>query len=118
MKEPTQATASLAAFLGIDPAGFDRSLLTEKVNSSQVHKFPRLYHTGIKLKEYFRRNDFHWAAHFVVITGKRFFKVLGENKNHTPSLERPVKEQLLKTYDQDIADLENMLQRDLSMWRM
>jgi hypothetical protein len=53
-----------------------------------------------------------------VITGKRFFKVLGENKKRTPSLERPAKEQLLKTYDQDIADLENMLQRDLSMWRM
>jgi len=113
-----QALASIASFLGVQAHDFDRSLIENKANPSNAPKLPELYHAGIKLRNFLRRNDFNRVSSFVVNTGSRFFKFLGSSKNNLPPLDENIEKQLLETYQPDILDLEKMLTRDLSLWQI
>lgn len=117
-----QATIQkLAAFLEVDPHGFDLNRMKQKVNPSYLPRLPGLYSSTVKVKRYLQRKDLgrilttaeklglHQAARSV-------FRFRGP-RAQLPELDEKARNRLADLYAPEIRSLEELLDMDLSIWR-
>jgi len=114
MKDPAGALGELANFLGIQPGGFDSNLVGRKVNPSYRSRFGKVGSVVRNWGEFLRRSDLDWVINAAKALGLR--GIFG-NAGELPRMSPEVRRELLERYDADMAALEGLLRKDLSVWR-
>lgn len=113
--EVAQTKASLARFLGIALDRFPQDIGTEVVHGSYVPKRGQAVYaflTAIARK--LQEMDLDWAVHWArKVRIRRFFGEAGS----LPPMREETRQYLKKIYENQIAELERLLQLDLSCWQ-
>ena len=105
---------ALADFLGIAVDKFPSSAGSSKVNPSSVPKFQFLYGLVAKTGRQFRRWHLEPVVDFVMRTSLQ--KILAKG-NSLPPLDKELKQDLSRLYQDEFDELEQCLQIDLRCWR-
>ncbi|MBP8646382.1 MAG: sulfotransferase [Syntrophobacteraceae bacterium] len=114
MKDPAGALRYIADFLNLDVEGFDQRLLGNKVNASHQVRFGKVASAARRWGEFLRRYDLDWMIN--AAKALRLQRALG-NAGVMPKLDPQIRRRLLERYEPEIRDLEELLGRDLSLWR-
>ncbi len=116
--QPENLVKNLYSFLGID-ATYIPSVLNKKVNTSIKTRFNSIHNIICKISDYFKQNypKFH---HFYY--NRRLFQVLYfyfmyKRSNYNP-LNDDTRKIIYQLYRDDIIQLESLIQRDLSIWKI
>jgi hypothetical protein len=109
---PEEALLRIAAFLDVDPAHFPASE-SRRVNESYRPRFPRARATIRRVGAFLRDRDLDW---FVNVAKDLGVPEMFGNAGRVPSLSAAERGDLLGRYGDDIAALEKLLERDLSVW--
>lgn len=112
-KDPEKVIKEMAIFLGVDKAGFDRSLLRRKSNPTKLPRFKKLNAWILKLAHWMRIADMHGAVNYLKKTG--IIRVL--YSNNAPELGPQERKITYELYKKEIEELEKLLRKDLSMWK-
>lgn len=116
INNPQLALKQLADFLDVDCEKFDRSTVSQKKNASASVRFPRARALACNFRDFLRRQDLDWLWNLASSSGiKQVFETTGKP---LPPLDRETKEMLYRRYSSDIENLEKLLQKDLSSWRI
>ncbi|MEL6554800.1 MAG: sulfotransferase domain-containing protein [Cyanobacteria bacterium J06621_11] len=113
MSNPNQALNQLSDFLGIAASQFNPDVVSRKVNSSKQSRFPRIRLLARNLRDELRNRDLDWLWNLAKRSGlERAF----ESAKPLPKMDPDYRKTLLSRYAEDIAQLESLLGKDLSVW--
>jgi hypothetical protein len=115
MDNPKLYLDKIANFLSVDSSEFQKDCIKEKINSSSSLQYKQAYILAHKIRKWLRHKHFYWVLNAVKIVG--FRKKLFGSENSPSPLEAKMRKTLLLKYEPDISSLENLLKRDLSLWR-
>ena len=105
---------SLADFLSIAVDKFPSSAGSKKVNSSSVPKLQFIYGFAARIGRQFRAWDLEPVVDFVMRTS--LLRILAKG-SPLPPLDKDLRRQLSRSYQDEFDDLEQCLHIDLSSWR-
>jgi len=103
----------IAEFLSIDASKFKNDLVEKKVNVSSLPRFPRARAMAIRFRGFLWRKDLDWVVNVFRAMGARH---LFGNRGSMPPMSPDMRATLLAKYEPDIASLEELLKKDLSLW--
>lgn len=105
---------TLAAFLGVDAAEFPAHAGTRRVNAAETPRFRKAFSIAWHLDHRLRQADLDW----VVNLGRRLgaHRLLGSGRPR-PSMRPETRARLENAFRDEIARLEDLLERDLDVWR-
>ncbi len=114
-------TQKLAAFLEIDPNGFNLNQMKQSVNSSYLPRLPRLYSSAVKVRQYLAKRSLGWVLTTaektgLVHAGRHVFRFRGP-RSELPKMDERTRKRLSNLYLQEIRNLQELLDEDLSTWR-
>lgn len=120
MNNPTEGLRKIANFLDLNYKRFNFNLLEKKVNHSTEYRFHNIFVFGYLLYKWFNSVGLYRLTNFLSTYIKPLYQKFSENKssnmeNH--DLDRS-KKQLYRLYENDIRKLENLLERDLDLWKI
>jgi hypothetical protein len=106
----------IADFLGVDAARFAEEAGTRRVNPGRIPRFRTLTHVVSHAAARMRRYDLDWIPNLGKKLGvKRLLNL--ESKAAAPTLSEEWRRRLDEMFVDEIAELETLLDRDLSVWR-
>ncbi|MFC1868221.1 sulfotransferase domain-containing protein [Thermodesulfobacteriota bacterium] len=113
--KPKAAIKKIADFFNLNSEDFQvDERVREKVNSSYLPRFGRLYFLTRILSKSLRKMDFDWLVNLgKTLEVQRFSGFKGT----LPPLEHTMRSMLIEKYEPDIALLEDLLDQDLVIWR-
>lgn len=115
VKDPAAQLDALASFLGLKSGWADPSaLIRERVNASDIPRFRAAYARAQRFGEVFTRHDLDWVVKFARRLGIPGMFGAGASK---PRLSERDRRRLEAYYDQETPALEELLGRDLTVWR-
>ncbi len=116
MQQPETTLRKIANFLDINSNIFGDFDTKYKVNHSYKPRFKNLYSLTRKCSCWLRQKDLDWVLNYAKILG--LSKGIFGAGTPMPKLDDESRHALILQYEADIADLENILGRDLSIWRL
>jgi hypothetical protein len=104
----------LAAFLGLDRSWADPAeLVKERVNASEIPRFRAAFARAQRVGEFFTRHDLDWVVRLARSCGiPRMFG----RANRRPRMSEQARRRLTAYYRDEVADLEDLLGRELKIW--
>jgi hypothetical protein len=116
VSNPQLALKQLAEFLDVDFNKFDLTTVSQKKNASSSIRFPRARALACNFRDFLRRQDLDWLWNIAKSSGmKQVFETTGKP---LPPLDRDTKAMLSQRYSAEIENLEKLLDRDLSLWKL
>ena len=116
VSNPQLALKQLAEFLDVDFNKFDLATVSQKKNASSSIRFPRARALACNFRDFLRRQDLDWLWNIAKSSGmKQVFETTGKP---LPPLDRDTKAMLSQRYSSEIENLEKLLDRDLSLWKV
>ena len=114
LKDPAGHLDRLAGFLGLSCAWNDpERLISERINASEIPRFRAAFASAQRLGELLTRHDQDWIVRLARRCGiPRMFGT----RNAKPQMLEQARRRLNDYYRDEIARLERMLSRDLSIW--
>jgi Sulfotransferase domain len=110
----------LAAFLNIDPHGFDLNRMKERVNASYLPRMPALYTSAVKLRDFLLKRNLGRvltsAEKIGLIQAVRCVVRFRGPRSELPNMDEAIRRRLSNVYSREIYSLENLLGRELSIW--
>jgi hypothetical protein len=111
----------LAAFLDIDPKGFDIERMKRKVNPSYLPRMPGLFSSYIKLRRYLVSRNLGRVISTaekigLADVGRQLFRG-GGPRSELPSLDERTRNRLAQIYLPQIHKLEELLGAPVTAWR-
>lgn len=116
MKDPLNALKIISKFLDIDFNRIDEVNLTQTVNPSSFPRFPKLYELSYWFFNFFLLIGFYRLTR-IFSKLKPWFYLFGEKKDDE-KMNISFKDRLYLKYKEDIEELEKLLKRDLSIWKI
>lgn len=107
-----QALSSVTAFLGLEPA--PSADISSRFGESRQPGFPRARALATRAGRFLRRWDLDWVINAAKSIGVE--RAFGD-RGRLPPLAAEDRLELQKVYEPEIARLEVLLDRDLSVWR-
>ena len=108
--DPARAMSSLYEFLGVD-SGFVPDI-KQRYNAGSFPRYPRLNRAWQALR---RRQPLWFRAPDVVIRWNRY--MMERTYSAPPPIDPKLREALLDLYREEVARMEEILERDLEIWR-
>lgn len=107
----------IAEFLGVDDARFPEQAGRTRVNRASIPRFRSGFHIASRATAFLRRHDMDWIPNLLIygLGARRWF---GSQPTPGPRLTRKQRGELYQVFRDEIAELEDLLQKDLSIWRM
>lgn len=112
--DPLSALNEIAGFLSVDPFLFESREMDWRVETTHRPRFPRALAIAKRLGDSLRAADLDWVTDSA--KNLRARSLFG-NRGKLPRLDKETKEMLLARYESDISSLEELLAKDLSIWR-
>lgn len=112
MAGPEDALRTIAEFLDVDPAGLPATE-ARRVNESYRPRFPRARATMRRVGAFLRDRDLDW---FVNVAKEWGVPEMFGNAGRVPPLPPDERADLMGRYEDDVAQLERLLERDFSVW--
>jgi Sulfotransferase domain len=111
----------LAAFLDIDPNGFDLNRMKQRVNPSYLPRMPGLFSSIVKVRQYLVKRDLGkvvTTAEKIGLfhAGRYLFRSRGQ-RSELPKMDEKIQKRLNDVYLQEIHNLEELLGSNLTTWR-
>jgi hypothetical protein len=115
MKQPDMTLSKIANFLDINSNFFGDFDTNLKVNRSYKPRFKNLYSLTRKCSCWLRQKDLDWVLNYASSLG--LSKGIFGAGTSIAKLDDETRNALICRYEADIAELEHILARDLSIWR-
>ena len=115
VSEPARARQKIAAFLGVQESEFPTEAGRQKENERWIPVFGNLYAWATSVADRLRRRDLDWIVSLAERTGakKIFGKRTVKDEGMSPAMRADLNARLLGQVD----ELEELIGRDLSVWR-
>lgn len=114
-KDVEATRKQVASFLEIDPDAYPEDAGAQVVNKGYIPRYRSIYALVNKTAWIARSNHLHWPVHLAKKAGvKRLISVQGEQPER---MSNETRQELLALFAQDISELEEVLDTDLSNWR-
>jgi hypothetical protein len=120
MNNKFKSLKTISKFLEINYKLLDKNIVLSKIHSSDIPRFHGLYTQGYKfaskIDEFLVSKDLYFISSQI----KQFKKIfnLFKSKNTKEKLSPLLKNKLYLKYKKDIFDLENILGKDLNIWKL
>ncbi len=115
IKNPEYALSKISDFLSVKPNLFARSMINKRANTSGRFHLAKTRILAGKFRDFLRKKDLDWVWNVAKSSGiEQIFFTKGEA---LPPIEPGVRAELLTKYESDIAVLEELIGRDLEIWR-
>jgi hypothetical protein len=116
LKDPAAHLSRLADFLGLDSGWSNPERLTgERVNASEIPRFPAAFASAQRFGELLTRYDQDWIVRLARRCG---IPEMFGRRDAKPRMSEQARRRLTDYYRDEIALLEPMLNRDLSGWSL
>jgi len=107
----------LAAFLEVDAGGFSEDVVRRRVNPRHVPRFRRAYAAAFSVGRWLVRRDAHGVVALAKKLGIGSLFGRDERPAGASSMSPETRDRLVAYFADDTAELEKMLDLDLSVWR-
>lgn len=118
MSHPEKALEQIAHFLDIDSKGFDYEDINERVNASYLPRFPRLYTAGVRTRRFLQSRNLDFLLSLIKLLRIHKFVNPASARASLPKITLGEREQLYEKYREEIELLEQLINIDLSIWKM
>jgi hypothetical protein len=115
MAAPGKALLTVAKFLDLDGHPLQETPSDEKVNAAYRPKYPRVRAAVRRVGVFLREHDLDW---FVNVAKELGLPHMFGNSGSLPPLKEDVRQRLAEDFEDDIVELETLLGKDLSHWRV
>jgi Sulfotransferase domain len=114
IQDPAPQLNSLASFLGLDAGWEDpRRLVQQPINASEIPRFRGAFARAQRFGEVLTRHDLDWVVRLARTCG---IPSMFGTRNGKPRMSDQARRRLLAYYREEIANLEELLGRDLKTW--
>lgn len=113
-KEPLKYIQEVYDFLGVDGA-YEPKTIDKKVNKSREFRFQGLHIMLCNMFKKLKINRLFVKLRLTWLT--KAFKKLNTKKTETPKIKPETRQYLYNKFKDDINNLENLINKDLSIWK-
>ena len=116
LKDYDNVQRKLADFFQVDPFKFPDLSIGKKINQTYLPKYKKLNQIANRLRNYLVDQEITWAVNSFKQLGAQ--KILSAGASSLPPIPGIMLEKLTEFYYDDVSELEKLLDRDLSIWKI